>query len=116
MCVHHCTWHFNGPHKVEVVVAQMVCKFLNLLLLHCGCVLNNKVMNWQGCSDCGSVCNHVEVKATISVHWAMFDKACVDNSTWSWVCIAVSLFLNKSSVDLFVDKCVKELGVIVSLE
>jgi len=45
MCVHNRAWNFDRAHKVEVVVAQMVCKLFNLLVGQRGSVLGDIIVH-----------------------------------------------------------------------
>jgi len=87
MCVHNRAGYFDGAHKVEVVVAKVVCELFNLLVGQSGSVLGHVIVHRQGSSNCGLVRDHVEIECTVS---RMLDEALIDNCPRGRVGVVIS--------------------------
>lgn len=72
--VHHSCRHFDRPHKVEVIVAQVVSELLDLSGSHRCSVLDDKVVHGQCSCNCGFVGYHVEIEGAISIEGTMLDN------------------------------------------
>ena len=80
----------------------MVCKFLNLMLIHLGRVLNHRIVHRQCRRNCRFMGNHIEVETAVTVR-SMLNKTCINDSSWSWISQVIALLLNKTSINLFID-------------
>ena len=113
--VHNSAWNLDGPHEVEVVVAQVVRERLNFLRGHRCRVLNHEVVHGEGSGNRGPVRDHVEIEAAVAISRCVLSQTGVDDRTRRWIGVVVASALDKSSVDLFVDEAVDELRVIIWL-
>ncbi len=60
MSIHANHGDFDGASEVEIVVAQVIGRFLELILGQTSSIVNTLVQDRQGSSDCGLVGDHVE--------------------------------------------------------
>ena len=98
--VHHCSRHLYRTHKVEVIVAQVVCELFNLFLGQRSRVIDDVVVDGKGSSYGRLVSNHVEVEAALCI--LVLDQASVNYCTWRRVFVVIVSFLSESGVYSFV--------------
>lgn len=64
--IHYSPRHLDWSHEVEIVVAKLVGKLLDLRSREVGLVLNYVEMNWTRSCDCRLIRYHEIIEATLS--------------------------------------------------
>ena len=101
--------HLDGTSKVKVIVAQVVGVGLKLILIQARCIISHFVKDWLGCSDSSLVRNQIEVKLSISL---ILNKSLVKDSARTWIQAVTALFVEKSVLNVSVNKAINDLGSI----
>ncbi len=109
MSIHANHGDFNGASEVEVVVAQVIGRGLELILCHTSCVVHSLVQDRLGSSNCHLVRDHVEVIEGVSLN---LDNSGVNDCAVTWI-EAVLGGLHKNTVVVFaVNQAVENLGLV----
>jgi hypothetical protein len=96
--------------KVEVVVAQVIGRCLEILLVQCRGVVGNSIEDWLSSGYCGLVRNKVEIEKTITLE---LNDSLVDTCAGARVeDIIVALLVEESVLNVAVNQAVDNLGLV----
>lgn len=108
--IHNATRHFDGTSKVEIVVALVEGKFLELLLIDAWSVPAHIEIDWSCSCNGGFVRNHVEIETSLCIY---FVQDLIDDSTWAWVLDLTILYMEKSGVNKFIDHAIDYFRLVI---
>jgi hypothetical protein len=99
----------DGAHEVEVVVAQVVGRSFEVILVEGAGVVGDAVQDWLSCSHGGLVGDQVEVEFSVTL---LLDDTSVNDGTGARVEAVLVLLVEETMLDVAVNQAEDDLGLV----
>jgi hypothetical protein len=97
----------DGAHEVEVVVAQVVGRSFEVILVEGAGIVGDAVQDWLSCSHGGLVGDQVEVEFSVTL---LLNDTSVNDGTGTRVEAVLVLLVEETMLDVAIDQAEDDLG------